>query len=67
MRIRIAPRIHEFSKSMPAIRILSAASYINVGHFTETNEEENQVSYDVNYILICGPERELRKDWYERQ
>jgi hypothetical protein len=52
---------------MPAIRILSAASYINVGHFTETNEEENQVSYDVNYILICGPERELRKDWYERQ
>lgn len=33
----------------------------------ETSERESQMSYDVNYVLICGPERELRKGWYERQ
>jgi hypothetical protein len=31
------------------------------------SEESNQVSYDVNYVLICGPERELRKEWYGSQ
>lgn len=33
----------------------------------ETSEGEYPISYDVNYILICGPERELRMEWYEKR
>jgi len=31
------------------------------------NDEGSKSSYDVNYVLICGPERELRKEWYGSQ
>lgn len=33
----------------------------------ETSGGEYPVNYDVNYVLICGPERELRREWYERK
>lgn len=31
----------------------------------ETGESGDQICYDVNYIIICGPERELRDRWYK--
>lgn len=32
----------------------------------ETDYSDNHVKYDVQFLLICGPERELRDRWYDR-
>ncbi|WP_336359834.1 hypothetical protein [Haladaptatus sp. ZSTT2] len=32
-----------------------------------TTETENSIECDVNFLLICGPERVLRDEWYEKQ
>lgn len=31
-----------------------------------TEETEESVTYDVNFVLICGPTRELRDRWFDR-
>jgi len=33
---------------------------------SKTDEGENFVEYDVKFLLICGPEVELRDQWFER-
>lgn len=34
---------------------------------TMTEENESITAYDVDFLLICGPERELREEWYDRR
>jgi hypothetical protein len=34
---------------------------------TETEGSGSSKSYDVDFLLICGPERELREAWFDRQ
>lgn len=34
---------------------------------TKTGETGETVEYDVDFVLICGPERELRDKWYDQR
>lgn len=34
---------------------------------SQTDEERGFTKFDVDYLLICGPERRLREEWYDRR
>lgn len=34
---------------------------------TKTGNADETVEYDVDFVIICGPERTLREDWYDRR
>lgn len=34
---------------------------------SKTEEDGGIKEYDVNFLIICGPETELREEWYDRQ
>jgi hypothetical protein len=33
---------------------------------SKTQEDDSSVVVDVDFLIICGPERELRDAWYDR-